>query len=188
MNTFRVLVTGSRRWPSQDAVWEALAFVCCENLPDGGTLTVVHGACKTGADAFARSWCAIVDPPTDVTDIHVLEEPHPVKNWQHCRPECNHPPKRHRDGTPYCPAAGNYRNADMVALGADLVLAFPLPGPRSRSTGTWDCVKRAEAAGLPVEVQSLDFQPRLEFDAVADAVAAADSTEKRAALPLPAEL
>lgn len=44
--------------------------------------------------------------------------------------------------------AGPRRNAAMVAGGADLCLAFPTPGSR----GTWDCVRRAETAGIPVRV------------------------------------
>jgi hypothetical protein len=44
--------------------------------------------------------------------------------------------------------AGPRRNAVMVAAGADLCLAFPAPGSR----GTWDCVRRAQTAGIPVRV------------------------------------
>lgn len=45
-------------------------------------------------------------------------------------------------------AGGPARNQDMVDSGADLCLAFP----DDRSIGTWDCVQRAKAAGIPVEV------------------------------------
>ena len=48
----------------------------------------------------------------------------------------------------YGKAAGAIRNQAMVDAGADLVLAFPLEGSR----GTWDCVRRAEAAGIPVRI------------------------------------
>ena len=44
--------------------------------------------------------------------------------------------------------AGIERNAKMVALGADYCFAFPLP----QSIGTWDCAKRAKAAGIPTFV------------------------------------
>src|SRR3990167_3968368 len=44
-------------------------------------------------------------------------------------------------------AAGSIRNQQMLDTGIDLVLAFP--GPDSR--GTWDMVRRAERAGVPVE-------------------------------------
>ncbi|MEU4296421.1 DUF2493 domain-containing protein [Kitasatospora aureofaciens] len=43
-------------------------------------------------------------------------------------------------------AAGPIRNAQMVAAGARFCLAFVLPGSR----GTADCVRRAEASGIPV--------------------------------------
>lgn len=42
--------------------------------------------------------------------------------------------------------AGPERNQRMVDLGADLCLAFPMRGSR----GTWDCVRRAFDAGIPV--------------------------------------
>jgi hypothetical protein len=45
-------------------------------------------------------------------------------------------------------AAGPLRNQAMVDAGADVCLAFPLPG----SKGTWDCVKRALRADIPVDV------------------------------------
>ncbi|MFE2407032.1 SLOG family protein [Kitasatospora sp. NPDC059408] len=43
-------------------------------------------------------------------------------------------------------SAGPRRNQAMVNAGARLVLAFVLPGSR----GTVDCVRRAEAVGIPV--------------------------------------
>lgn len=128
-DTFRVLVTGSRAFPSEDAVWERLAWVLAEELPDGGTLTVVHGDCASGADRFARTWCAL--PSGDEV---IVEERHPA------------------DWTTYGKSAGFRRNAEMVALGADLVLAFPWPGDRKLSRGTWHCIDTARAAGLTVEI------------------------------------
>ncbi|QGF20319.1 hypothetical protein SEA_SIXAMA_169 [Gordonia phage Sixama] len=47
----------------------------------------------------------------------------------------------------YGKAAGNIRNQEMVDLGAYLCLAFPM----KQSTGTFDCIKRADKAGIPVE-------------------------------------
>jgi hypothetical protein len=44
-------------------------------------------------------------------------------------------------------AAGPIRNQEMVDAGADVCLAFPMSG----SKGTWDCVRRARKAGIPVE-------------------------------------
>ena len=49
--------------------------------------------------------------------------------------------KRYKSG------AGGVRNQEMVDLGARLCLAFPLG---HKSSGTFDCVLRAENAGIPV--------------------------------------
>lgn len=157
----RIGVTGSRAWPSESAVWDALSFAAIERVAEGGTLTVMHGACRSqsgeliGADRYAHTWCALPPGPLSIT---VIEEQHPA-DWNHCHRSCTHAPRFHRDGTPFCPMAGPRRNAEMIAAGADLFLAFPLPGARSRSRGTWNCVRAARAADIPVEVIRLDFQP-----------------------------
>lgn len=46
----------------------------------------------------------------------------------------------------YGKRAGAIRNQQMVDSGADLCLAFPLP----QSRGTFDCIERAEKAGILV--------------------------------------
>lgn len=128
---FRVLITGSRDWNDHLAVHEALTRA---RWDAGGPMVVVHGACPSGADAIA-GWWARQYPHLDVT-----EERHPV-DW-------NHQGRR----------AGLRRNADMVALGADLCLAFIAPctkrlcpkrGPHG-SHGASHCADLAEAAGIPV--------------------------------------
>jgi hypothetical protein len=81
---------------------------------------LVHGACG-GADAMADALWKLWGWPT---------EPHPA------------------DFALLGRAAGPQRNTRMVDLGADLCLAFPLPGSR----GTKDCVQRARAAGIPVRI------------------------------------
>lgn len=126
--TCRVIVTGSREFPSEDAVWEALAMLCAERLPNGGTITVVHGDCPRGADHYARTWCAL--PTESGYDLTVVEERHPADWATHSR------------------AAGPIRNQHMVDLGADVVLAFPYGAAK----GTWHCVDAARRAGIPVEV------------------------------------
>lgn len=42
----------------------------------------------------------------------------------------------------------HHRNAEMVNLGADVMLAFPL----GQSAGTGGCMRLAEAGGIPVRV------------------------------------
>lgn len=61
-----------------------------------------------------------------------IEDPHPVSDeeWRKSR------------------GAGHARNARMVAMGADVCIGFPMPGAK----GTWDCLKRAVDAGIPVEI------------------------------------
>ena len=85
-------------------------------------VTVVHGDCPTGADKYASFWCK--------TQPDVTEEAHPA-DWE-------------RHGK----AAGPIRNQEMVDLGADICIAFP----HGVSRGTWDCVRRAEKAGIRVHV------------------------------------
>lgn len=116
----RVLITGSRNWTDEDLIWDVLF----EYLPARGslmhTVVLVHGDCPTGADAIASLvWTANGG----------LEEPHPA-NW-----------------AKHGKAAGPLRNQEMVNLGADVCLAFPL----GESRGTRDCMRRAEAAGIPVQ-------------------------------------
>lgn len=83
---------------------------------------VVVHGAATGADHMARS---------AALSLGYIEEPH------------------FPDYSMYPPSdAPKKRNQDMVDLGADVCLAFPTPSSR----GTWDCVNRAKAAGIPIEV------------------------------------
>lgn len=128
----RVLVTGSRNWPSRAAVVDCLVDLAHQAGGPGSTLTVVHGACPTGADAIAAAWCHHWVGPWP----NVLEEPHPA-DW--------------RPGGRFDASAGFRRNAKMVALGADLVLAFCRAGSR----GTMHTVGLARDAGIPVQLVEL---------------------------------
>lgn len=130
----RVLVTGSRDW--SDAV--VLSWALTRTAIDPETrllrpdLVVVHGDCPTGADAMAQSFCEFLGVPT---------ERHPA------------------DWSKYGRGAGPIRNQEMVDLGADLCLAFPLPGSR----GTANCMKLARAAGIPVFECTLEKMDTAEF-------------------------
>lgn len=128
----RILVTGARDWPDRLAVYRALNEVCEEfdlnyepdeygnTMPDPSKITVVHGDCPTGADHYADQWCI---------SSFMEAERHPA------------------DWAAYGKAAGPMRNQQMVSLGADLCLAFPLGG-----NGTADCMRKAKAAGIQVRV------------------------------------
>jgi hypothetical protein len=117
MTAFRVLVTGSRTWTDRAAIETALLD---QTRPDGTTPTLVHGACPSGADAIAARLAA---------GMGWTVEAHPA-NWR-------------EHGT----AAGFRRNAEMVAAGADLCLAFI----RDASPGATHCARLAARAGIPVQ-------------------------------------
>lgn len=116
----RVLVTGSRDWTDRQAIEDELDKLYYD-FPFRH-LTVVHGAAR-GADTIAAMWAA-------ARGSQVSAEAHPAE-WER-----------------YGRAAGHRRNAEMVALGADICLAFPL----GESRGTRGCIEMAKKAGIPVEV------------------------------------
>jgi hypothetical protein len=149
---YRVLVTGSRDWPTPSTVWSALNDTRDEALLDGRPLVVVHGACPRGADQHAAHWCEIAGQfATNVT-----EEAHPA-NWDYCTPNCRKGSGHRRRKAPgdrlhpgvletYCPTAGPRRNYHLVNLGADTCLAFIAGGSRGAS----HTARLAEEAGIPV--------------------------------------
>lgn len=122
MERFAVIVTGSREWADYGAVATLLWKL------EYGTI-VIHGAAK-GADQCASTFC---------TSSGRLREIAMPAQWD-------------RHGT----RAGPIRNAEMLKVLLALrecgycvrVEAFPLPG----SVGTWDMVRRAEAAGVEVRL------------------------------------
>ncbi|GAB36469.1 DUF2493 domain-containing protein [Gordonia otitidis] len=85
-------------------------------------VTIVHGDCPYGGADLIAADVA--------TELGMRVEAHPA-DWK-------------RLGK----AAGPHRNQLMVDRGADVCLAFPEQGSR----GTWDCVRRARTAGIPVTV------------------------------------
>ncbi|MFJ9671394.1 SLOG family protein [Streptomyces sp. NPDC101221] len=124
MIPYRVLVTGSRDWPTPETVWAALNDIRDEALITDRRLVVVHGACPRGADAHAARWCKTANGFVN----GVTEEAHPA-NWQ-------------LEGK----RAGFIRNARMVNLGADVCLAFIKDGSR----GATHTARLADQAGIPV--------------------------------------
>lgn len=141
----RVLITGSRDWVSWRAVWRELDLVFADivqHLPDADrVLTVVHGNCPQGADAFAHLWCVEEGRErAEKIGINFWEERHPAK-W-------NSLGRR----------AGFIRNAEMVDLGADVLLAFSrvCTSPTCRvktvhgSHGAGHTVELAEKAGIEI--------------------------------------
>lgn len=101
----RVLVTGSRDWVNTQTVYAAIAEVHYFDAK-GQEITLVSGACPTGADAMAERWAH---------HFRWEVERHPADWKGHGR------------------SAGPWRNKRMVRLGADLCLAFQRDG--SKGTG-----------------------------------------------------
>lgn len=148
---YRILGTGARalRHDAAAPLYGALADTHHDITQLGGQMLVAHGECypreKNGirpaqsADWLMHLWCVANGVP---------DEPHPA-DWDTCTPLC--PPTPHRktrwDSTVYCPLAGHWRNQhDLVDRGAALCIAAPI----GRSTGTYDCMRRARAAGIEV--------------------------------------
>lgn len=124
----RIAVTGGRDFANATMVVHALS-----QMPPDAVL--VHGA-ASGADSLCAEWWG---------DIHRRTvEPHPADWEAPCRPECRigHRRTRANGGPTYCPAAGVYRNQDMLESCLDLLIAFP--GGR----GTDDMVRRTTQAGV----------------------------------------
>lgn len=117
----RILITGSRTWTDRAAIAQTIS----DYLHSTGTSigeawpfpTIIHGAAQ-GADQLAD---------------------HIARNWG-WTPE-PHPADWHRHGR----SAGYRRNAAMVALGADVCLAFI----HNDSRGASHAAALAEAAGIP---------------------------------------
>lgn len=116
----RVIVTGSRDWNDERAIRLALALVTQYH---GHELTIVHGACPTGADAIA-------DRVASEWGGGMKVERHPADWEKHGK------------------AAGFIRNKEMVDLGAGLVLAFQ----KNKSRGTQHTINLARKAGVEVRV------------------------------------
>jgi hypothetical protein len=116
--SLRILITGSRFWTDEDAIRQAITIAA--RGVSSHKITVVHGGAR-GADTIAGRVAESFD-----IDVEVHQA-----NWRR-----------------YGKSAGHRRNADMVNLGADICLAFPI----GESRGTRGCMKLAEQAGIPVRV------------------------------------
>ena len=117
----RILITGSRDWADVVMMREVLAWAARRGMAEGGeSVTLVHGGAR-GADGLAGRLAE---------ELGWTVEVHPAE-WSKLGK-----------------GAGMARNAKMVGLGADVVLAFPTKSSR----GTWNAVKLARAEGLPTVV------------------------------------
>ncbi len=120
----RLLVCGSRTWTDLPRLWEVLDRLVSEH--GDGQVVLIEGDAR-GADRLAGQLAR-------------------RRGW---RLEV-YPAEWTREGR----AAGFRRNARMLHKGRpDLVVAFAV-GPLADSRGTADMVRRARAAGVPVQVVS----------------------------------
>lgn len=91
---FRLLITGSRSWTDEAEIVAQFRLVYTKY---GKDVTLVSGACKSGADAMCERLARMAG---------WVVETHPA------------------DWNTYGDSAGFRRNEDMVKLGADACLAF----------------------------------------------------------------
>lgn len=122
----RILVTGSRTWTDDDAITTALDDAVGDT--PAHQVVLVHGACPSGAD--------------EIADIHATK-----RRWTVER----HPADWARHGRS---RAGHVRNQRMVALGADVVIAFI----RDQSPGASTCLAKARQRGLRTVVWRQDTE------------------------------
>lgn len=131
----RILVTGSRDWPDDGSIDKALNQMVdrlateCPDLFIKDGVTLVSGACPTGADKIAEKWAE--------RTFFVEVERHPAE-W--INPNTG---KHDR-------SAGYRRNAEMVNLGADVCMAFQ----RNGSKGAGHTIRLALDAGIPTNVET----------------------------------
>lgn len=119
----RVLFSGSRHFEARGPV-RGILEALMKRVGTPKELTVVHGAAR-GLDTIAGE---------EAERLGATVESHPA-DWN-------------RHGV----AAGPMRNSHMVGLGADLLVAFPLP----RGSGTQDCMRKASKVGIPVLVYNVE--------------------------------
>lgn len=133
----RILITGSRDWPNDNSVGEKIAAVIALAMAtpyiDTSHVTIVHGACPTGADDLANEYVLEMI----ARGRPISAETHPA-NWE-------------RDGR----SAGFKRNQEMVDLGADICIAFlgpcrKHPDQDHQSHGAQHTADAAHKAGIPV--------------------------------------
>ncbi|MGW6222256.1 hypothetical protein ACWF8U_20500 [Streptomyces olivaceus] len=156
MNPTVILLTGSRDLTEPGIVAGTLADFAI-NIATGPVI-IRHGACpgQKSADQLASAW---INSPANRYGL--LEDPMPA-DWDNCAPNCPPADGHRRIKRPgdtahpgllpdYCPKAGPRRNAAMVSKQPrpEYGIAFPEPG--RVSYGTRNCIRLAEAAGIPVK-------------------------------------
>lgn len=124
MSDFRIIITGGRKQDSEDDYARMVNIMVDigEYWCRAVDLVIIQGGCPDGVDALARRFAREYGVPL---------ESFPA------------------DWARYGRAAGPKRNQLMADAGAGLCLAFP---SRGRSSGTWDMIRRAVAAGIDTRI------------------------------------
>lgn len=123
----RVIVTGSRNWMGiygDNRIWQVLNILLALTDVLGDKLTLIHGACPTGADQVVDRWARRRE------DDGVSLETLPA-DWRTLGK-----------------AAGPIRNQEMVNRGADMCIGFV----RGTARGTFVTLGMAREAGIPTFV------------------------------------
>jgi hypothetical protein len=125
----RIGVTGGRDYRDGEHIRQVLT-----DAGVGPADVFVHGAAR-GVDLIAAQVAH---------RLGARLEPHPAGWGDPCRDTCKPNHRKKTGNLDYCPAAGNYRNQEMVDSGLDVLYAFP--GNR----GTKDMKERCREDGVPV--------------------------------------
>jgi len=140
----RVIIAGDRRWYAPDLARQVVNRLLRRHGPQ---LVIVHG----GGDGIDRAFAEAC------FDLRVEQKVH-FAQWD----DLGAPGAviaYYRDGRPYNSNAEPPRNAEMVAAGAEMCIAFHRF--LASSKGTKDCVRRAIEAGIPTFLIDSDkAQPR----------------------------
>ena len=126
----RLLVTGSRDYTDYETVSRGMTVAIetlVKNHPEDKVITLVHGAAK-GADSLADNFMYRARKVMASYGYTIVIEPH-AADWEK-----------------WGKAAGPIRNKEMVALGADICVAFI----RNQSRGASHCRDLARAAGIEI--------------------------------------
>lgn len=146
---YRVLGAGSRSFKDRRAVEVFVLDIWHDSTQVGRDVEWHHGTCRGADDLFDRVLVGFGFEPVR----------HPA-DWDVCAGEkCKPEHRRTRsDGSAYCPTAGLLRDAQMVSLPPDEVLAWISPCTDSKcrrkaghgSHGASHTADLADKAGIPV--------------------------------------
>ncbi len=129
----RILATIARGY-RDTATMREIAAAIHARYPNA---VLVHGDCPDGDQDFAAIW----------RELGGVDEPNPADWHGPCRPQCRRGHRRvGRDGREFCPAAGPYRNTEMLASGP-LLETHALLAPGSR--GAKETALESRRLGIP---------------------------------------